>query len=264
PGTEFLSLGTSWGPGLYSNTPAEVRHHQRFGPKDGRDIVRWEVSFVVSPTRKLASRPKAGAGTSLDPAVRKLIDRYSAGWDSASVVREGQTASYAGDPRLDVYAEDWLVYSMDDDIRIFHQHDPLLTIRLPVTINTREREFDPSLVRTHDGRYALLWARGTSKRNASRFVAVSADMLRWETPRRMMFEPPLADSGYTYSRAEPLERTYNVVPIQRGYAMLLAQGFVRYSEDLVNWGAPRKSIAQDRNRNRLLKTPDGAVWAVYE
>ncbi|MCP5114765.1 MAG: hypothetical protein GY953_28380 [bacterium] len=95
-------------------------------------------------------------------------------------------------------------------------------------------------------------------------MAVSADMLRWERPRRMMFESPGADSGYTYSRVEPLERTYNVVPIQRGYAMLLAQGFVRYSEDLVNWGAPRKIIPQDLHRNRLLKTPDGAVWAVYE
>ncbi|MCP5114766.1 MAG: hypothetical protein GY953_28385, partial [bacterium] len=127
PGTEFFSIGTSWGSGLYSNSPAEVLYHRRFGPKDGPDIVRWEVSFVVSPRRKLAARPKAGAGAPLDPAVRKLIDRHAAGWDSASVVRGGQATAYAGDPPLDVYAEDWFVYSLHRGIQIFQHRAPLLT-----------------------------------------------------------------------------------------------------------------------------------------
>ncbi len=133
---------------------------------------------------------RSGVATQFDPAVQKLIDRYTAGWESSSVIREGQTAFYAGDPSLDVYAEDWLVYSIDGDIEIFHQRDPRLKIDVPITINTREREFDPSLVRTHDGRYAILWARGTSKRSARRFVAFSADLLRWATPQRMVFEEP--------------------------------------------------------------------------
>jgi hypothetical protein len=248
PGTEFLSLGTSWGPGLFSNTAAEVLHHQLFGPKGGPEIVRWEASFAVSPIRGETALTKSRVETAPSAAVQKLIDRYSAGWERAFVVREAQTVVYAGDPSLDVYAEDWLVYSMDGDIQIFHQRDPQLKIDIPITINTREREFDPSLVRTHDGRYALLWARGTSKRNARRFVAVSEDLRRWETPRRMVFEKPPENTGYTYGRAEPPERTYNVVSIRQGYAMLLAQGFVRYSEDLRNWGPPQKVT----------------VWAVYE
>jgi len=261
-GTEFFSIGTSWGPGLFENTRAEVLHHQRFGPKDGPDIVWWQASFAVSP--KGGVKPDSGVATPLGAPVQKMIDRYAAGWESTFVVRQPQAVVYAGNPSLDVYAEDWLVYSLDGDIRIFHRRDPQLTIDIPITINTREPEFDPSLVRTHDGRYALLWARGTSKRHARRFVAVSADLLRWETPQRMVFEEPPGNIGYTYAQAEPPERTTNVVAIRQGYAMLLAQGFMRYSEDLRHWGPPQKVLPQDLYRNRLVKTRDGTLWAVYE
>ena len=263
-GTEFFSIGTSWGPGLFENTLAEVLHHQRFGPKDGPDIVSWQVSFVVSPKQGVTAKKDSGVATPLGAPMQKLIARYAAGWESAFVVRQPQTVLYAGNPSLDVYAEDWLVYAMDGNIQIFHRRDPQLTIDIPITINTREPECDPSLVRTHDGRYALLWARGTSKRNARRFVSFSADLLRWETPQRMVFEEPPGNIGYTYAQVEPAERTTNVVPIRRGYAMLLAQGFVRYSEDLRHWGPPQKVIPQDLYRNRLVKTRDGTLWAVYE
>ena len=263
-GAEFFSIGTSWGPGLFENTLAEVLHHQRFGPKDGRDIVSWQVSFVLSPKGGVAAKTDSGVATPLGAPMQKLIERYAAGWESTFVVRQPQTVLYAGNPSLDVYAEDWLVYAMDGDIRIFHRRDPQLTIDIPITINTREPEFDPSLVRTHDGRYALLWARGTSKSNARRFVAFSADLLRWETPQRMVFEDPPGNIGYTYAQAEPLERTTNVVAIPRGYAMLLAQGFMRTSDNLKHWGPPQKAIPQDLHRNRLVKTRDGTLWAVYE
>ena len=264
PGTEFLSIGTSWGVGLFSNTPDEVARRIQHGPKDGPDILQWEVTFAISPKRGITARKAPDPKAPLDPVVRRLIDRYAAGWERAWVVREAETVAYSGEPRLDVYAEDWLVYAMDGDIRIFHQPDPHLEIRLPVTINSREREFDPSLVRTRDGRYALLWARGTSRRNATRFVAFSADLLRWETPQRLAFVEPPGNTGYTYAQSEPLERTYNVVTVRRGYAMLLAQGFLRHSEDLRNWGPPRKVIPQDLLRNRLFKGRDGTIWAVYE
>jgi hypothetical protein len=95
-------------------------------------------------------------------------------------------------------------------------------------------------------------------------VAFSEDLLRWETPQRLVFEKPAAAIGYTYEQAEPLERTYNIVPARRGYLMLLAQGFLRRSEDLRTWGPPRKAIAQDLLRNRLLRSRDGAIWAVCE
>jgi hypothetical protein len=241
-----------------------VLHHQRFGPKDGPDIVRWQVSFSISPKGGVAAKKDSRIETSDDVLTQKLLTRYAAGWDHASVVRLPRTVHYAGDPALDVTAEDWLVYSLEVDIRIFHRGDPRLTIPMPITINTRDPEFDPSLVRTHDGRYALLWARGTSKRTAKRFVAFSADFLRWETPQRMVFEEPSGNIGYTYGQAEPLERTTHVVAVGRGYAMLLAQGFMRYSEDLRKWGPPRKVLPQDLSRNRLVKTGDGTLWAVYE
>jgi hypothetical protein len=46
--------------------------------------------------------------------------------------------------------------------------------------------------------------------------------------------------------------------------MLLAQGFVRLSENLRHWGPPRKALSQDLDRNRLFKGPHGVAWAVYE
>ena len=263
PGTEFLSVGTGWGPGLFSNTPADVAG--RLGaPPRGHDIGRWEIAFSVSPKSgvKTAALPTAVAPPS--PAVHALMKRYAPGWDSGYVVRDAETSVYSGDPRLDVYAEDWLVYAMDGDIRIFRQRDPRLEIRLPVAINSREREFGPSLIRTHDGRYALLWARGTSNTTARRFVAFSADLLRWETPQRLVFEKPPDGIGYTYAGVEPLERTSNVVAVRRAYTMLLAQGFIRLSSDLKNWGPPRRALPQDLLRNRLLKGRDGILWAVYE
>jgi hypothetical protein len=193
-----------------------------------------------------------------------LIARYAAGWERGFVVRDRETVVYGGNPRIDVYGEDWLAYAMNGDIRIFRQDDLRTEISLPVTINTREREFDPSLVRSHDGRYALLWARGTSARTAARFVALSSDLVRWEPPQRLAFEEPPADVGYTYEQAEPLQRSYNVAAVRGGYVMLLGQGFLRHSKDLRHWGPPGKALPQDLLRNRLLAEPDGTLWAVYE
>jgi hypothetical protein len=95
-------------------------------------------------------------------------------------------------------------------------------------------------------------------------VAFSPDLQRWDTPQRLIFEEPPTGIGYTYAQIEPLERTSNVVAVGGAYAMLLAQGFLRLSDDLKNWGPPRRVIPQDRARNRLLKGKDGTVWAVYE
>jgi TolB-like protein len=262
-GTEFVSLGTGWGPGLFSNTQAEVERWKSSPPADGRDIARWDITFRVSPKRMEASARPPEPDASLEPAVQRVIERYAAGWTQGPVVRDGQTTTYSGSPRLDVYGEDWLVYSLDGDVRIVNQRDVRLEVGLPIAINTREREFDPSLVRTHDGRYALLWARGTSRTNAARFVAYSEDLVRWETPQRLVFENPPPNLGYTYSQAEPLERTFNVVGVRRGYAMLLAQGFVRRSDDMRTWGPPRKELPQDLDQNRIVRGHDGTVWAIY-
>jgi TolB-like protein len=265
PASEFVSLATSWGPGLASNTRADVQRRGLNQPAGGQDIVRWEATFSLSPTRGPAeAMTGAGVESPLTPDVRSVIARYSSGWEHASVVRAAQTLVYSGTPRLDAYAEDWLAYSLDGEIRIFNQRDPALEVGMPITINSREREFDPSLVRTHDGRYALLFARGTGRTNARRFVAFSADLLRWDTPHRLRFADPAAATGYTYARAEPLERTYNVAAASRGYVMLLAQGFLRHSDDLEHWSAPYKALPQDLEKNRLVRGHDGTIWVVYE
>jgi hypothetical protein len=242
---------------LFSNTRGRLKENLQ-------DIVRWDITFSVSPkpTRSVAPTPAAEAP--LEAPVQQLIERYAAGWDRFSVVRDAQTTMYSGRPRLDVYGEEWLVYALDGDIRIFNQRDLQLEVGLPATVNTRERELDPSLVRTHDGRYALLWARGTSRTNAKRFVSFSDDLVRWESPQRLVFENAAEIAAYTYSQSEPLERTFNIVALRRGYVMLLAQGFVRRSNDLRTWGPPRKELPQDHDRNRLIRGDDGTAWAVYE
>lgn len=261
-GTEFLSLGTSWGPGLYSNTWADLTRRKMYASNTGPDLVGWELSFALSPKSAVRIQPTGPAQPA--PAAQAMMNRYAPGWSRGYVVRDTETSFYTGEPRLDVYAEDWLVFSMDGDIRIFQQRDPRVEVALPVTINTRAREHDASLVRTHNGGYALLWSRGTSRKNADRFVAFSTDLLQWETPQRLVFEAPSDDTRYTYAQLEPLERTYNVAAVRNGYAMLLAQGLVCLSKDLRHWSSPRKALPQDLDRNRLIKGQDGSVWAVYE
>jgi TolB-like protein len=262
PGTELLSLSTGWGPALFANTREQIERWQQDPPR-GNDLSRWEITFTVSRKRATATANPIPSGE-IEPALLTVIDRYTAGWDRASAVRHGGTTFYTGTPRLDVDAEDWLAFAIDGDIRIFQQRDPRLELRLPVTINSRDREFDPSLVRARDGRYALLWARGTSRTHAARFVSFSADLLSWDTPQRLVFEAPPIPVAYTYARSEPLERSYNIVAVRSSYVMLLAQGFMRYSDDLRTWGPPVKIVAQDLDRNRLVRRRDGTIWAIYE
>jgi hypothetical protein len=264
PGTEFFSVGTSWGPGLYSNTWTELTRRKVYASGAGSDLVNWEISFTMSPKPGVKTVKTLAALTRPAAAPKALMDKYASGWNRGYVVHETETSFYTGSPSLDVYTENWLAFAMDGNIRIFQQRDPRVEIALPVTINSRAREFNPSLVRTHNGGYALLWARGTSKRNADRFVAFSDDLLRWEPPQRLVFEAAPGNIRYTYAQLEPLERTYNIVAVRGGYAMLLAQGFVRLSKNLRHWSAPRKGISQELDRNRLLKGEDGIIWAVYE
>jgi hypothetical protein len=195
--------------------------------------------------------------------IQALVDRYAAGWNVGEVVHDDELSIYTGAPRFDE-ARDWLVYVVDGDVRIFNRRDLRLEARLPPAINSREREFDPSLIRTHVGRHALLWSRGTGATRAKRFVSFSDDLVRWTAPDRLVFDEPSGDLGYTYSQAEPLERTYNVAAVQTGYAMLLAQGFLRYSSDLKQWGPPLKMLPQDLWRNRLIDGGDGTIWAIVE
>lgn len=105
PGTEFLSVGTSWGRGLYSNTFAEVMRHKLSG-SNGPDIVKWELSFSVSPKAVMRAGPPPSVAARSNPAIRSLIDRHAAGWERGQIVRDEETRVYSGEPRLDVYGEE--------------------------------------------------------------------------------------------------------------------------------------------------------------
>jgi TolB-like protein len=261
PGSELVSIDASWGLNPYSSSLADAIYHRALGPDDGRDLVRWRAVFALS-RRSKEPADSPGPAPIAPGVIRRAPD--AEGWDDSFIVRIGHQGAYSGSPRLDVYAEDWLVAVLDGDLRIVRQREPHLEVKLPVTINTADREFDASLVRTHEDRWALLWARGSSPRHARRFVALSSDFLEWETPRRLEFEGAERLAGYTYGQAEPPERTVNVAAVPGGYLMLLAQGFVRRSTDLRRWGPAELALPPHTARNRLTKTADGMLWAVYE
>ena len=264
PGTEFVSLGTAWGRGLYSNAGWEVILHKAFGPDDNRDIDSWKVEFELFPKVGVsASAPRPRETTAADKRLLAQLAKQE-GWGESAVLRSARAFLYTGEPPVDVYTQERLAFPLNGDIVIRRRDDPRVTVRLPRTVNTNTREFDPSLVRTHEGGYALFWARGSDKRDAERFVARSHDLLEWQTPRRLVFETPADTIRYGYASAEPLERTTHIAPTSEGYVMLLGQGFVRFSRDLQNWGQPQKALPHDLLDNTLVRTRDGRLWAAYE
>jgi hypothetical protein len=195
-------------------------------------------------------------------ADRKLIAQFASrgGWELGAVLRRSSSATYSGTPALDVFAEEWVVFSLDGELFIHHRDRPL-QVDLPVTINTPEREFHPRLVRTHEGGWALLWARGADKRSARCFVAVTTDFLRWETPRRLQFAPAPPDAGL---RSVESAGAYDVLPVAGGYVMLLDHGQIRRADDLRSWGPPIQVFDRGAWNGRLTKTGDGRLWAVYQ
>jgi hypothetical protein len=79
----------------------------------------------------------------------------------------------------------------------------------------------------------------------------------------MVFDEAEGDIGYHY-KSDPLVRTRNVVSTPNGYIMLLAQGFVRYSNDLKRWSVPEQLFKQDGWRNQIFKGRDGRIWVIYD
>ena len=264
-GTELVSLSTSWGASKYSDSASEILHRRLFGPAAHEDIRRWSVIFEISPMVPAtdAMEPTDHEPVSgLTEADRKLIAQFAGrgGWELGAVLRESSAETYSGAPALDVFAEEWVVVCLDGELFIHHRDRPL-KVDLPVTINTPEREFNPRLVRTHEGSWALLWARGADKRTARCFVAVTTDFLRWETPRRVQFAPAPPDAGL---RSVETAGAYDVAPVTSGYVMLLDQGQIRSSDDLRSWGPPTQVFDPGSWDGRLTKTEDGRLWAVYQ
>lgn len=259
-GTEFFSISVLWGP-RWADNPWEYFRGKIGGSAANRDIVLWQATFIVSHKQQ-------GFVKSPDPDFQetdqRILEHYAGkyGWDEGFVLREEKSIVYSGKPTWDVFALEWITYSSNGDINIFLQNNPEIKIEIPVTINTNETEYDPTLVRTHEGTYALLWTRGPKKNPIGYFFSKTRDFLHWDTPRRMDFEKPEGDIGYFY-KSDPLERTFNIVPIPGGYMMLLAQGFTRFSRDLKHWRIPRQIFKQDGWRNSIVKSKDERIWVVY-
>lgn len=264
-GTELVSLSTSWGVNKYSDSGFLILSRRLLGPAAHEDIRRWSVTFEISP---MAPGPVAlqpldhGPASGPTEADRKLIAQFAGrgGWELGAVLRGSSSATYSGTPALDVFAEEWVVCSLDGELFIHHRDRPL-KVELPVAINTPEKEFRPRLVRTHEGSWALIWARGANERSARCFVAVTTDFLRWETPRRMQFAPAPPDAGL---RSVALAGDYDVLPVASGYVMLLDNGQIRRSDDLRSWGPPTQVFDPGAWYGCLTKTEDGRLWAVYQ
>ena len=258
-GTQFFSLGTSWGPELLgSRSPLGALRRRMLGPAPHADIRRWQLTFELS---RLRARPESGSEPTAPETDLERVVRIAArdGWEVGAVLRPAHAQAYTGAPRLDVFREPWFVCSLDGDLFLHHRERPL-EIPLPATINTPDHEARPSLVRTHAGGLALLWSRGRDERSATRFVSFSHDLLSWQPPRVLKFAGPTDERRRARDR---LERSDGIQPTPDGYMMLLEDGDARYSDDLVEWCAPVEIFAGDVQRPSLTATDDGRLWAVY-
>lgn len=261
-GTGIFSISSSWGYQKYDSV-WEKTTSKMLSPDDRIEIAWWQASFVLSP-RKQMPVGDSGEGepdhTAEDDYIIRnfaMIDR----WEEASVLRDSDMRFYSGFPLLDVRAHDWLVYSKDGDINILNTTDLRTRVKLPVTINTNEKEFDPTLVQTHEGELALFWTRGHDIYPTDFFYATSKDFLYWNTPVRIMFEEPAK-----HSSGRPVESvagTNNIIPVPGGYMMLLRGGSARYSKDLRHWSAPKTIFEQSGWDNCLVKMKNGRIWAFY-
>jgi len=268
-GTELVSLSTSWGASEASGGVADILRRRFRGPAAHQDIRRWSLTFEISrvaPAPAAVAQPDRGPDCGPGPgpteADGKLIAQLAGrgGWELGAVLRASSSATYSGSPALDVFAEEWVVFSLDGEL-FLHHRDRALGVDLPVTINTPEREHHPRLVRTHEGGWALLWTRGADERTARCLVAVTSDLLRWETPRSVQLAPASADQ-----RPRPVEPGgYDVLPVAGGgYVMLLDRGQVRRADELESWGPPLQVFGRDAFDGRLAQTEDGRLWAVYQ
>ena len=169
-----------------------------------------ERSFAISPRRR-SQRPPGRPRGATRPAPRALVDRYAAGWERGLLVRDGPHALTLGQPRLDVYSEAWLVYSMDGDIRIVHQRDPQAPDRA-----ARGDQHQGARVRSVAGpntrrpvRASLGTGHGPNERGP--LCRVLGGLPALGSSAAAGLRRPPENIGYTYAQAEPLERTYNVV-----------------------------------------------------
>ncbi len=177
------------------------------------------------------------------PAPRSLIERYAAGWDRGQIVRMEETMVYSGEPRLDVYAEEWLVCAMNDDIRILHQRDWHWKLHCPWQSTAgNANSIRRSSARTTDD----MRCSGREERVHKTPRALSRSLPTCDAGRC-----PSASSSKHHSRRSAtrtprwsrLNALTTLSASKGGYLMLLAQGFTRFSKDLTKLGSTAEGVA---------------------
>jgi hypothetical protein len=260
PGTQFLSIGTGWGPDPFSDSAVDLLRRRALDLPAHRDIRRWSAVFELSPLAAGGSPggpSQPGAPSHSREADKRLVTHHAGrdGWEVGSVLRPSTARRLKGFPSP-CHEEDWRVSALDGDL-FLHHRDLALAIDLPSTINTPARELDPCLVRTHAGSWALLFSRG-EERDLQHLVASTADGVRWEAPLSLRFDPPPQPPARD---ARSLEGSSGVRRTEAGYVMLLQNGFARRSEDLRTWSEPVALFEGEIWRTCLTESDEGVLWA---
>lgn len=277
PGTEYLSLRSSWGGILLLNHP-ELSPPLFSLPSSGPAIAWWEVKFHLSPR---AGSPVVRA----DPAALAEADRRKAraadakrvarfvhreGWERGAVDRAARPRDDLLRTPLDGRALEWRVTAVDGDLQLAGRGDPENSLLLPRPIRSEESERAPALVKSHEGGFALFWSRGPEKRPDRFYVASSRDLVSWSEPRELaLADPEETDSasgrntGTRIRGNDVRAKTGEVFTTRTSYVMVLDRGLVRHSDDLVHWSAPVRVVPADARETRFVQTLDRRVWAVY-
>ena len=260
-GTEFFSVSVLWGP-RWAKKPLDIVRWKLTKARGRDDLAFFKADFVLSPKQTVSLQsPKSDYMEADKKVIKYFVKQY--GWDEGVVLRDETSNFYSANPTRDVYSLDWIAYAQDGEIHILEQNHPEVKVKLPIVINTNEYEYDPSLVRTHEGRFALFFSRGgeSKDQHLGFFYSTTKDLIQWETPKRLKFDDPEGHQqphqGFNSSK-----RTFNIVPIPNQYMMLLEKGFVRYSDNLRQWGLPKKLFKYECWDAVVLKTKEERIWIV--
>lgn len=252
-GTTFLSLSVLWGP-RWANSLRDALASLG-AARDGKPgIAWWKATFDLVP----AGGAPGGLAAAPEPdADRRLIEHYAGKWGwEGRVVRP---PAPGGEPAVDAaQTREWLPFAADGVLFVLSSRDFHIR-RLPAAIDTEGPESGPRIVRTHEGEHALLWTRSGRGGHGERLAARSADLREWRAPRRLLFA---SARGAERPAQQVAEGDGPVLAVPGGYLMLLEAGWTRFSPDLVQWAAPRRTFAADGRWRAVTRSGDGRLWAV--
>ncbi|MCD4780034.1 MAG: CsgG/HfaB family protein [Candidatus Omnitrophica bacterium] len=288
-GTQFVEIKRFTGPDRIDNLKERMLYLLK-NNNDLREVLFWNAEFKMVPFNGVAAvQPKDQKAKE-----KKIIDYHVMlhGWENGEIHHQGELPAYTGNPKIDIYSREWMVFSDGRNMQIYQKHDPYMTVHLPGTINSDEDEYNPTLIKTSEKRIALIWSRATrdTHLNKGYFISFTDDFLHWETPRRMIFEEveenfgdkkiwSAIDQEYSTFWRGPFKQSYHIFGVQDEYWMFMKPGLVRKSNDLVHWGYPQRVLNlggsgvgpstlrrgfswRDSAATTITKTAQGRIWVV--